>query len=1147
MENIRTEKNIRRTYAQSENYEIKNNVSNRKFQNEIPNLFYANLDKKISWPLINTVEKDLRPFERYLDIVIKNIKQLRNKCAECKEYKTTQLLKPNFSLIKIDERKSSFFRINNEKYYSITLMNLDKDISIVYEKMNCLALGRNDVINDLNKCKLDIYGDKIFIKNDKILDCDKNYLIWMRNEDSPISAKISLVNFSNIKDYKILSLDSAVEIENVKQKENGLTVYYKGLNLQKIELFDNIILEAKKVDSNFNVSKICLNKGKKIKQIESNLFVVSPKLKNDEKIKYENELLNWAPCTSNELIFPELKSKDENLLYNSEKNQFQYTSILNKDLQIDDFYSFTFLNQNNSYKKKYKEEGVLVELFENDEYSDDINSNTSYFFGEDVSELRDCEDLENNSCRRFEIGRSYKDDNIIEIVELVGKKNRKIKPKSIPEFLYIEPNLRQLSLQKNAIQSLKNRPYKEQVKFYNLFDKKSNYIDQNHENNNEIEKFFLIKNSNEFSEKQQLFVRKALNTDDFAFLDGPPGSGKTTVILELIAQIIHENKKILLVASTHAAIDNILERLDKLPNEITNKLFPVRIGSKNNISELVQNYCIDDFSKDEQSILLKNANLVCGTTIGILQHPLMNFKRYQPAIPLYDYMVIDEASKTVFTEFLVPALFAKKWIISGDIKQLTPYVDSKNLEENLKYLKDFDEKKQLIFSILQFVSFNTGKGRFLCVVPDVSFFENISELIEEFSSIHISILSSKDDNFNPKFISKDEYNYNPEKTLEIYYSDIVFINYSILDKIVLPNDFIIINPYKKEIPYEYRTRQIGKLNNKTYYFNKTKEQKKLEDYENSIYLDFKENPIYKEVAWRLCRINELFLLEDRDKQTIDKYESQIKTFLPKNKTLCEKINKQINELKYVALPSVMQIFEYGINKKISQAKATTFNSGFGDNSLNLRKETLKYQFRMHPDIAKFSRENIYKNKSLIDGQVNRDWSYNNNMHLAWIDCESKNTSNNYNNLEVKKIISDLKVFLEYTKNNKRSDKKNWSVAILSYYRKQDSEIKKAVKALLNESRVRNCYICPQNNIEISIYTVDKFQGNEADLVYLSLVKSGSVGLGFMDSPNRLNVALTRARYCLKIVGDRDYFSKNKKSEILKKLADSFGGENVIKK
>ena len=49
-------------------------------------------------------------------------------------------------------------------------------------------------------------------------------------------------------------------------------------------------------------------------------------------------------------------------------------------------------------------------------------------------------------------------------------------------------------------------------------------------------------------------------------------------------------------------------------------------------------------------------------------------------------------------------------------------------------------------------------------------------------------------------------------------------------------------------------------------------------------------------------------------------------------------------------------------------------------------------------------------------------------------------------------------------------------------------------------------------------TVDKFQGQESDIVILSLRTVGRIGN--FDSPNRVNVALTRARECLLIVGNR---------------------------
>ncbi|MCK5345113.1 MAG: ATP-binding domain-containing protein, partial [Candidatus Heimdallarchaeota archaeon] len=70
--------------------------------------------------------------------------------------------------------------------------------------------------------------------------------------------------------------------------------------------------------------------------------------------------------------------------------------------------------------------------------------------------------------------------------------------------------------------------------------------------------------------------------------------------------------------------------------------------------------------------------------------------------------------------------------------------------------------------------------------------------------------------------------------------------------------------------------------------------------------------------------------------------------------------------------------------------------------------------------------------------------------------------------------------------------------------------------------------------KIDVCTVDRFQGHEADIVLLSFVRSGD-GIGFLDNPNRLNVAITRARHQLVIFGDKKNIAK---TDLLRKLVDS---------
>lgn len=68
---------------------------------------------------------------------------------------------------------------------------------------------------------------------------------------------------------------------------------------------------------------------------------------------------------------------------------------------------------------------------------------------------------------------------------------------------------------------------------------------------------------------------------------------------------------------------------------------------------------------------------------------------------------------------------------------------------------------------------------------------------------------------------------------------------------------------------------------------------------------------------------------------------------------------------------------------------------------------------------------------------------------------------------------------------------------------------------------------------IKISSVDSFQGGESDIIILSCVRSSVKGsqqlqsLGFLSNLRRLNVALTRAKQALWIVGNPDYLKINK--------------------
>jgi hypothetical protein len=213
--------------------------------------------------------------------------------------------------------------------------------------------------------------------------------------------------------------------------------------------------------------------------------------------------------------------------------------------------------------------------------------------------------------------------------------------------------------------------------------------------------------------EQRAFVRKALGTHDFAFLEGPPGSGKTHAICELVLQLVERQQRVLLCSTTHVAVDNVLERLVGAFPQVE----AVRIGLSDRVDPRVRSCQIDErvdalvsrwrelgvmselddkqLEETAEATILAAANLTCGTTTGILAHPYIRRadEGGGPRWPHFDVLVIDEASKTTFQEFLVPAQLASKWIIVGDVRQLPPFTDPRDLEASLADVNDGSGRK----------------------------------------------------------------------------------------------------------------------------------------------------------------------------------------------------------------------------------------------------------------------------------------------------------------------------------------------------------------------------------------------------------------------------------------------------------------------
>ena len=125
--------------------------------------------------------------------------------------------------------------------------------------------------------------------------------------------------------------------------------------------------------------------------------------------------------------------------------------------------------------------------------------------------------------------------------------------------------------QKQALDALQNR---NSVRA----DLKSILLDPSHQDAPSLLDIDFVQRDLDDSKKDA--VKAAVGTKDVLVVEGPPGTGKTKFIVEVMLQHILQEKKILLTSQTHIALDNALERFQTIVAERRWDIQMVRIGRK---------------------------------------------------------------------------------------------------------------------------------------------------------------------------------------------------------------------------------------------------------------------------------------------------------------------------------------------------------------------------------------------------------------------------------------------------------------------------------------------------------------------------------------------------------------------------------------
>ncbi|TYZ66700.1 hypothetical protein PybrP1_000791 [[Pythium] brassicae (nom. inval.)] len=229
-------------------------------------------------------------------------------------------------------------------------------------------------------------------------------------------------------------------------------------------------------------------------------------------------------------------------------------------------------------------------------------------------------------------------------------------------------------------------------------------------------------------------IRFALASKDLALIHGPPGTGKTTTVVELLLQAVKTmGMKVLVCAPSNIAVDNVLEKLARADRALR----LTRVGHPARLLPQVLRHCLEakiaaadgteivndirkemvamqaqlsktrdkgarfalrrDLKANRKEVrqrehkvvveLVKHSDVVFATNVGAASKLLKD--------ATFDLVVIDEAAQALEAACWVPILKAKRCVLAGDHKQLPPTIKSKAAAADGLELTLFDRVTRL--------------------------------------------------------------------------------------------------------------------------------------------------------------------------------------------------------------------------------------------------------------------------------------------------------------------------------------------------------------------------------------------------------------------------------------------------------------------
>lgn len=539
-----------------------------------------------------------------------------------------------------------------------------------------------------------------------------------------------------------------------------------------------------------------------------------------------------------------------------------------------------------------------------------------------------------------------------------------------------------------------------------------------------------------FNINQKLATEKAL-TEQISIIEGPPGTGKTQTILNIIANAIIDNKTVAVVSNNNSATANILEKLQKYGvdfitaylgnNDNKEKFFAEQKNTYPNMKDWVLSY------SDLQSIKTKlnesqrklNQMLEYKNKQAALKH---NLSGLQTEYEYFNKYYIESNGKPL------------------QLRSFSGLSADKILSIMLEYLQTVG-KGNLTFQkkLYNLLAFGIYSIKFYDNTPEeiISFLQKsyyeykMKELIRQIES-----LSNKLDNYDFDNAMK---NYS-EDSIMIFRAKLAERYRSTENRMIFSDDAIWKNfdPFIKEYPVILSTTH----------------------------------------SLRSCACeNYLF-----DYVIIDEA-SQVDLVTGALALSCARKVVIVGDVKQ--LPNVVTSEVSIVTKQIFESFKLDSAYSYADNSLlssiinlykDIPKTLLKEHYRCHPKIIGFCNQKFYDNQLII--LTNE--SENDKPLVLYKTSKGNHARGNLNQRQIDVIFEEIIP-------NQSIDDTVQSVGIISPYRLQANELRKTIGL---------------RNIEAD--TVHKYQGREKDVIILTTVANEIAIDDFVDNPNLINVAVSRA-------------------------------------